>query len=96
MRPLFYHYEEEPAYTESTEYLLGRDILVAPVLKKQSESRMVWFPEDRWVHLFTGEEYSGGRHRIKAPIGCPPVFIRKGSRYTGLIDQIKEIGGCNK
>ena len=93
MRPLFYHYEEEPAYTESTEYLLGRDILVAPVLKKNSAARMVWFPEDRWVHLFTGEEYSGGRHRIKAPIGCPPVFIRKGSRYTGLIDQIKEIGG---
>ena len=34
MRPLFYHYDEAEAYTEKTEYLLGRDLLVAPVYEE--------------------------------------------------------------
>ena len=79
MRPLFYHYEEAAAYTIKTEYLLGRDILVAPVLKQEAVSREVWLPDDQWVHLFTNEEYKGGTHMVSAPIGTPPVFIRKES-----------------
>ena len=80
MRPLFYHYDEEKAYTVSDEYLLGRDILVAPVLKKGAVSRTVWLPEDEWTHYFTGKEYKGGEYVIEAPIGTPPVFIRKSSK----------------
>ena len=77
MRPLFYHYDEEAAYTEKTEYLLGRDILVAPVLCEGAKSRKVWLPEDEWVHLFTRKEYGGGSFEIEAPVGTPPVFVRK-------------------
>ena len=89
MRPLFYHYSEEPAWRESTEYLLGSDILVAPVLKKGASSRSVWLPEDRWIHIWTGEEYVGGQHEIDAPVGMPPVFIRKDSSYVNLADEIR-------
>lgn len=39
MRPLFYHYDEAEAYTEKTEYLLGRDLLVAPVYEEGAKSR---------------------------------------------------------
>ena len=85
MRPLFYHYDEEPAYTEKTEYLLGRDILVAPVLKEGAVSRKVWLPDDSWVHLFTKAEYSGGSFEIKAPLGQPPVFIRKDSQWLSRL-----------
>ena len=77
MRPLFYHYSEEPAYTEQTEYLLGRDILVAPVYREGETARTCWLPHDRWVHLFTGAEYGGGSVTVDAPMGCPPVFVRK-------------------
>ena len=77
MRPLFYHYDEKDAYTEKTEYLLGRDILVAPVLKENADSREVYLPDDNWVHLFTKQEYRGGKYQVKAMIGEPPVFIRK-------------------
>ncbi len=77
MRPLFYHYDEAPAYTEMTEYLLGRDILVAPVLKEKAKSREVYLPDDTWVHLFTKKEYKGGRYEIEAEIGKPSVFVRK-------------------
>ena len=86
MRPLFYHYNEPRAYTDKTEYLLGRDILVAPVLKEKATSRTVFLPEDTWVHLFTEKEYKGGSYNIDAPIGQPPVFIRKESlRYKELM-----------
>ncbi len=79
MRPLFYHYDEKNAYEEKTEYLLGRDILVAPVLKEGATSRVVYLPEDEWVHLFSGQEYRGGTYTVESAIGHPPVFIRKSS-----------------
>lgn len=76
MRPLFYHYEEEAAYTETTEYLLGRDYLVAPVLEEGATSRTVYLPADTWTHLPTGKTYTGGTYEIEAPIGAMPVFRR--------------------
>ena len=79
MRPVFYHYDEDWAYTEKTEYLLGRDMLVAPVYREGAIERSVRLPADKWIHLFSGKEYEGGSHYIAAPMGCPPVFIRKGS-----------------
>ncbi len=84
MRPLFYHYDEPSAYTEKTEYLLGRDILVAPVYEEGASSRLVYLPKDVWVHAFTGEVYdlshAEGEEQhidVAAPIGTPPVFIRQ-------------------
>ena len=92
MRPLFYHYDEPKAYTEMYEYLLGRDILVAPVIDEGALRRTVYLPDDRWVHLFTGEEFSGGTHTVESPIGYPPVFIRKDSTYVNeLISKISRI-----
>ena len=79
MRPLFYHYEEAPAYTEKYEYLLGREVLVAPVIEKGAVERDVWLPQDDWIHLWSGQGFSGGTVRVKAPIGQPPVFIKKAS-----------------
>ncbi len=79
MRPVFYHYDEEWAYDEMTEYLLGRDVLVAPIIKEGAVGRIVHLPKDEWIHLFSKKEYSGGEVYIDAPIGEPPVFIRKNS-----------------
>jgi alpha-glucosidase len=79
MRPIFYHYDESWAYDETTEYLLGRDVLVAPVIKEGALGRIVHLPDDEWVHLFSKKEYRGGEVYVDAPIGEPPVFIRKNS-----------------
>ncbi|WP_081644867.1 alpha-glucosidase [Butyrivibrio sp. AE2015] len=87
MRPLFYHYDEKDAYTEKTEYLLGRDILVAPVLKENSESRNVYLPDDTWIHLFSKKEYKGGNYEIEGKVGMPPVFVRKNAeQFEKLIE----------
>ncbi|MBD5475390.1 MAG: alpha-glucosidase [Lachnospiraceae bacterium] len=93
MRPLFYHYDEEKLYQEKGEYLLGRDILVAPVLKEGVSERTCLLPSERWVHLFTGQEYGGGKVTVQAPIGQPPVFIRRNSER---FEELMKISNCSE
>ena len=90
IRPLFFHYDEAQAYTESTEYLLGRDILVAPVLKKGAVSRRVYLPDDEWIELTSGRTLGGGTITAQAPIGQIPVYYRKHADET-LIKTMEEI-----
>ena len=90
MRPLFYHYDEAEAYTEKTEYLLGRDLLVAPVYEEGAKSRKIYFPKDVWVNIFDGKEYAGGHMSVEAPIGKPPVFVRKDSKDYEALMQVAQ------
>lgn len=90
MRPLFYHYDEAEAYTEKTEYLLGRDLLVAPVYEEGAKSRTVYLPSDGWVDIFDGKEYAGGHMIVEAPIGKPPVFVRKDSKDYEALMQVAQ------
>ncbi|MBR3737429.1 MAG: alpha-glucosidase [Eubacterium sp.] len=88
IRPLFFYYDEEKAYNECYEYLLGRDILVAPVITQGAVKRDVYLPNDEWIHLWSGKEYRGGNVTVSAPIGEIPVFVRKSAK--NLIDIILE------
>ena len=90
MRPLFYHYDEAEAYTEKTEYLLGRDLLVAPVYEEGAKSRTIYLPSDGWVNIFDGKEYAGGHMIVEAPIGKPPVFVRKDSKAYEALMQVAQ------
>jgi alpha-glucosidase len=85
VRPLFFYYDESRAYTESYEYLLGRDILVAPVIRPHADTRKVYLPDDEWVRFGTGETYTGGEYTVKAPLGQIPVFYRKNADEETLI-----------
>lgn len=61
MRPLFLHYEDDAqTYTLKYQYLLGRDILVAPVHEEGRSDWTLYLPEDNWVHARTGEAFRGG------------------------------------
>jgi alpha-glucosidase len=92
MRPLFLHYEDDArAYTEQYEYMLGRDLLVAPVLEENRTDWTVYLPREAWVHLWTGTAYPGGEVRVAAPIGCPPVFYRRESPYAALFASLCEL-----
>lgn len=90
IRPLFYYYDEPQAYSEAYEYLLGRDILVAPVLKAKADKREVYLPEDKWIHLESGKEYCGGTYTIDAPLGKIPVFVRKNASQD-VLDLVKNL-----
>ena len=91
-RPLFVHYpEDRAAYQIQTEYLFGRELLVAPVLEKEVFKWRVYLPQDSWVHLWSGAEFDGGEHLVDAPIGYPPVFYRKGSEYKRLFRGLADL-----
>ena len=90
-RPLFYHFPDDPtAYGLQDEYLLGEDLLVAPVYKRGAKRRKLYLPKGEWVHLFSGDRYAGGRNvTVSAPLGTPPVFFRVGSQHTALFEAIR-------
>jgi len=59
MRPLFLHYEGDPqAWELKDQYLLGPDLLVAPVLVSGENERTLHLPPGHWKHLWSGETYS--------------------------------------
>lgn len=92
MRPLFLHYENDAAcYDIKYEYLLGQDLLVAPVYNEGVNQWEVYLPQDNWVNLWTGEECSGGNITVDAPLGKIPVFYRKDSSYAQLFASLKNI-----
>ena len=93
-RPLFLHFEDDPAtHAIQDHYLYGPDLLVAPVHAAGATQWPVYLPEGAdWVHLWTDAPFAGGqRVTIAAPIGAPPVFRRAGSPYTGLFQSLREM-----
>lgn len=93
-RPLFLHNEDDEAcYNIQYEYLLGEDVLVAPVYLAERESWEVYLPEGQWIHFWTGEEYGKGTHQVPAPLGDTPAFYRKDSQYAALFEEIRKKHG---
>ncbi len=90
MRPLFLACPAEGrAYDRDLyEYMLGGDVLCAPVVRQGETARRVWLPEGRWIHLWTKEAYSGGEFDVASDIGYPPVFYREDSSFAPLFSQI--------
>lgn len=81
MRPLFLEYpEDRRTYLLDREFLLGRDLLVAPVLEEGARSVTVYFPEGEWFDFWTGEKRVGpGEFRVEAPLDRVPLFVRGGA-----------------
>lgn len=90
-RPLFMHYEDDArAYDIQTEYLFGKDMLIAPVYLEGQTEWNVYLPQDEWVHLWTGKSFAGGDVTVEAPIGRIPAFYRKNSAYAPLFEAIRK------
>lgn len=91
IRPIFFHYEDSRFYDTDDSYMLGADLLVCPVVKRGQKKRTIELPMEKWVHIFTGKEYEGGKIKMECPIGTPAVFYRKDSEYAELFKGIKKI-----
>ncbi|HXT00580.1 MAG TPA: TIM-barrel domain-containing protein [Elusimicrobiota bacterium] len=62
------------------EYLFGRELLVAPVLREGLANRSVYFPPGKWFDWDDGVEYEGGRDWVvRAPQDRIPVAVRAGA-----------------
>lgn len=101
VRPLFVHYpDDEKVYAITYEqFLVGSELLVAPVLDPDTTQIEVYLPEGTWVHLWTGDHFAsddGQTVTVAAPMGQPAVFYRADSevgmqfaanvRAAGLLD----------
>ena len=82
MRPLWLEYPSDVrTYLIEDQYLVGRDLLVAPVVHEGEIKRRVYFPQgDAWIDWWTGKRYDGGKEEeIDAPIDRLPLFARVGA-----------------
>ena len=92
MRPLFFAQDCAEAWrTDRYAYLLGDDLLIAPVVEPRADVRSLWLPEGNWIHLWSGDAFTGGNVQVKAPLGQPPVFYRGGSSFRMLFESLKQI-----
>ncbi len=78
MRTMFYEFpDDETCWTLEDQYMLGRDLLVAPVMRAGQRSRSVYLPEGLWKPLEGGNAIPGGRFiEADAPLDRIPVYIK--------------------
>ncbi len=79
VRALSLHFPDDPrTYDIRDEYMLGDDLLVAPVLTRETTSRRVYLPRGAWFDVWDpSRRFEGPREvTVEAPIGRPPVFSR--------------------
>jgi alpha-glucosidase len=82
LRPLFYDFPDQArSYEENDQFMLGRDLLVAPMVERGAMSRSVWLPQTDggWYHAGSGKHFPNGEASIPAPLGAAPAFLRAGS-----------------
>ena len=84
IRPLFLeHPGDNTTYDIDDQYLLGPDVLVAPVLRSGARSRTVYLPAGRWRYYWTGRRYAGARWiTVATPATEIPLFIASGLSRT--------------
>ncbi len=80
-RPLVYDYQDDPRAADvDDEYLLGGDLLVAPVSAPGVTEREVYLPAGEWYDWHTGELAGGGRTiTAPAPADRIPLYARAGA-----------------
>jgi alpha-glucosidase len=79
-RALWLHYPDDvETYGLRHQFLLGPDLLVAPVLDEGQQEVDFYLPQGQWEHVWTGTVLTQGWHRVRAPLGEPAIFVRCGS-----------------
>ncbi len=80
-----HHPDDDTAWTIDDQFLLGEEILVAPIKNKCwtwpwcPYDKELYLPAGEWVHLWTGDVYGGASGEwitVSADIGEPAVFYR--------------------
>ncbi|MHC4497508.1 MAG: TIM-barrel domain-containing protein, partial [Planctomycetota bacterium] len=83
LAPLVFDYQDdESTYDKDFHFMLGRQILVAPVMEK-TDKWNVYLPKGKWAHYWTGKEYRGGQTvTVDAPLygkNGLPMFVKAGA-----------------
>jgi alpha-glucosidase/alpha-D-xyloside xylohydrolase len=81
MRALWLHHPDDAAAAANgSQFLWGRDIMVAPVVEKGATSRRVYLPRGAWVDFWTGERVTGPATVDRAvDLATMPLYVRAGA-----------------
>lgn len=80
VRHLMLHFPDDANVADlQYEFMLGSEILVAPVLKKGAKTVRAYLPKGSWQHFFTKKitASKGEWFVFEAPLGQPAVFWRR-------------------
>lgn len=81
LRPLVLAYQEDEAvHVLHDQFLVGPDLMAAPVCRPGARHRMVYLPAGTWFDFWTGEKKSGPLHfAAEAPLEILPLYVRAGA-----------------
>jgi alpha-glucosidase len=101
IRGLFYDHKEAAGRLDDDQFLCGRALLVAPVVKAATHGRMVYLPSGEWLKVvgsedgLTGERIQkSGDAYIDAGIDEIPLFLKAGSLIP-MTDPAPHIGALS-
>ncbi len=80
IRPIFWkHWDQAALWEVDDAFLLGDDMLVAPVLEKNSSHRKVMLPPGTWYSFWDDSQYRGpGEIQVDTELETIPIFVREG------------------
>lgn len=82
MRPLWYEYpNDKGTYLINDEFMVGGDVLVAPIIKEGTNTRGIYLPVGAdWIDWWTGARLESGKmHYIQFPPDKLPIYVRVGA-----------------
>lgn len=93
MRPMGMEFPDDARFLrEQTQYMLGPDLLVAPVLEPGS-GRRIAFPEGTWHHLLHPVSFEGPADaEVALAEESVPVFVREGAELAVEREAGAELG----
>ena len=80
-RPLLLNYQNDSnTYNIDDQFMIGEDVLVAPILKPDVTRRLVYLPAGTWYDYWTNKKHTGGTTiTVDAPLDTAPMFVRGGA-----------------
>ncbi len=82
MRSMILNFQDDPeCYTTDAQYqfMIGDNLLAAPVLSESEDTRKLYLPEGKWINWWTHKVYEGSQWiLVDAPIDQIPLFIKEG------------------
>jgi alpha-glucosidase len=81
LRPLLYHYPNDPkTYALHDQVLLGSALMAAPVYRPGVEQRAVYLPAGIWYDWWTGDRIEDPTHVLaEAPLERMPLYAKAGA-----------------
>ncbi|ASN04665.1 glycoside hydrolase family 31 protein [Virgibacillus necropolis] len=81
MRPLLMEFPNDvKTYNLNDQFMIGDNVVIAPILAPSVTDRAVYLPEGEWVDFYNGTVYCGNQtHLIHAELAELPIFVKKGT-----------------